>query len=227
VIPSRLPDTHQIAKDVASIIGTLIETRSVEYKESAKFAALEPHIVKTAMALSNLRAGGFLIVGVARGQSGLRAAGISTTALATYDADGVLAAINKFASPAVNATVAIVAHRNKDYLVIAVQEFERTPTVSKRNGAWHDETHKIVAGSIYIRPPGLVETRLPSSAAELDEVIELAAEKRAIRMVAQRDLLNITAATALASVAPAKPWLLDESQTERYNRELGDDAGQL
>jgi hypothetical protein len=224
-VPSRLPATHAIIRDVASIIDTLIEARSVEYKQSAQFTALEPHLVKTAMALSNLRGGGYIVVGVTSASSGLKATGIDAADLATYDPDNVLSAINKFASPAVSAIVAVVQHDNRDYLVIKAQEFERTPTLCSRDGSWLGDTQKIAAGSIFIRPPGLVETRLPKNAAELEEVIELAAEKRAAQMIRQRDVLN-AALTALPSAASAKETA-EQTQQERYDRELGNDVRRL
>ena len=161
-------------------------------------------------------------MGVTRASAGLTATGMSIEDLATYDSDNILAAIDKFASPAVTATVAVVQHHTKEYLIIKVQEFGRTPTLCSRDGSWLGDTQKIAAGSIYIRPPGLVETRRPRSGAELEEVIELAAEKRAVQMVKQRDTLNaaISGVAAGASSQPTTP----KTEPEQYDKELGDAA---
>ena len=207
-----MPSSHEVTQSVNNVLTTLIETRAVEYKQSETFGVLEPHIVKTAMAMSNLRGGGFIIVGVGpSGTDGLTRTGISSDHLATYDSDDLLAKINRFSSPAVSAMVATVEHNNIEYLVIAVQEFERTPVICRRDGQWPDK-QRVFAGTIFIRPTGLVETRTPQTAAELDEVIDLAAEKRAIYLIRMRETLN---ATGGASV-PAAP-----TAAEQYIAELG------
>jgi hypothetical protein len=47
-----------------STLAVLVETRGVEYNQSAPFAELEPHIVKTSMATANLRGGGYIIIDI-------------------------------------------------------------------------------------------------------------------------------------------------------------------
>lgn len=212
MIPSRLPASDDVAKSVNNILATLIETRAVEYKQSASFGDLEPHIVKTAMAMANLRDGGYIVIGVSGDAGGLTRTGISTAHLATYDADNALATINKFASPAITAMVTVVEHGANDYLVIAVSQFERTPVICSRDGEWPNK-QRVFAGTIFVRPAGFIETRPPKTATELDEVIDLAAEKRAVYIVRMRDTLN-------ATVAPETPSKAVPS-TAHYDAELG------
>lgn len=216
MIPPRLPATHELAKSVDSILSTLIETRAVEYKGSAPFADLESHIVKTAMAMANLRSGGYIIIGIAKDNDQLARTGANTEHIETYDVDRVLAAINKFTSPAVEAIVGIVEHQGKDYVVISVSEFDRAPVLCKRDGQWPNGD-RVSRGTMFIRPAGFIETRTPQSASELDEVIALAAEKRAVEMYRIQYLLN--------DAAKASGITLQQTDaTGRYDAELGDVA---
>jgi len=201
VQPSRLPESSPLAQLAIGTLDTLIEVRAVEYKRSESFSSLESHIIKTSMAMANLRDGGLIIIGVARQPSGLVRTGISAADLNTYDADVILSAINKYAAPAVDAVVATVEHKKEDYVVIFIEEFSATPIICAKDSAWGN------AGSIYIRPRGFVETRTPRSGQELDELIDLAAEKRAARMIRQHVSLS-------AVVSPPQP------SNAAYDREI-------
>lgn len=231
MIPSALDPAHPHAQVVRNFLDTLIETRGVEYKQSASFEDLEPHLVKTSMAMANLRGGGYIIVGVAGSSGGLSRTGISASDLATYDADDLLAAINKCASPAVSAIVGTVPHRDRqnsadrNYLVIAIDEFELTPVLCHRDMTWSGKKDRIFAGNIYIRPHGSIATRRPQTATELEEVLDLASLKRAIKIVTSRDTLNAVA-DAATGASPKTATEAKELGVARYTAELGK-AGDL
>lgn len=207
-IPSNLPPQSPIARLASDTLETLIEVRSVEYKQSEPFGTLKVHIIKTAIAMSNLRDGGLLIVGVERRAAGLHRTGISSADLTTYDADSVLAAINTYATPAVDAIVATMEHKGVKYLVMYVQEFSSTPVICAKDSAWGN------AGTIFIRPRGFIETRPPRTGPELDELLELAAEKRALKMIRQRDTLNTAASSG---TLPSKA---DDDRYDTETKEL-------
>jgi hypothetical protein len=192
------------------VLETLIEARAVEYKESAPFATLKIHIIKTAMAMANLVDGGILIVGVSGSSGSLIPTGIAAGDLATYDSDRVLLAINKYASPPVDATVAVVGYQGHDYLVISVRGIESTPTICARGSTWGS------AGSIFIRPRGFVETRTPHNGSELREVLDAAAEKLAIKMLQQQARLNSSLQGPLAEQSTSASRL---TSSDLYDRE--------
>jgi len=66
---------------------------------------------------------------------------------------------------------------------------------------------KIIEGAVYVRPPGIAKTTRVTNAYQMHDLLELAAEKRA------RRLLEVTRRLSLEP----KP-----SATERFNEELGE-----
>ncbi|HEX5132240.1 MAG TPA: ATP-binding protein [Candidatus Krumholzibacteria bacterium] len=152
------------------------ESESVEVKESAPWEVLKYKIAKTVMAMSNQRDGGLLIIGVAEGKTGWEFSGVSSEHLATYDADDIVDFINRFASPALRPTIVRVT-RDVDYVAIDIHEFRETPTVCKREGL------NLREGDVYVRSAGKPATTRIMHAGMMHELLELAAEKRARRMI--------------------------------------------
>jgi hypothetical protein len=68
----------------------------------------------------------------------------------------------------------------KEFLILQVDEFDHTPHVCKKNGP---PGSNLVEGEFYIRPPGKPQTKKPSNAQEMQDLLELAAEKTARRMI--------------------------------------------
>jgi hypothetical protein len=66
-----------------------------------------------------------------------------------------------------------VNYGGKAFLAIKVPEFGFAPVVCSR------ESNDFLRGSIYIRPVGKAESRPIRTAAELHDLLDLAAEKRA------------------------------------------------
>ena len=73
------------------------------------------------------------------------------------------------------------ADEESEFLAIQVREFEDTPCVCKRNGT--DESDSFRQGDVFIRPPGKAQTKRVSTATEMHDLLELAAEKRARRLI--------------------------------------------
>jgi predicted HTH transcriptional regulator len=209
--PSRF-DPHDLdCINAIEFIRTRSEGRNVEYKGPCVFDDIRPHIVKTSIGMSNLRGGGYIIIGIGKVDDVLTTLGVDEVVARTYDPDKVLTEIAKYTSPPVNAVVGIAEHNKRDFVVIAVREFDRTPVVTKREGSWEKLKQHIHAGEIYVRPQGHIQTRVPQSAHELDEVIDLAAEKRALHLLEQtRRLHNIMDTNAA------------ENSSKRYTEELGE-----
>jgi predicted HTH transcriptional regulator len=204
-IPSAsLPGFGRVKERVEAALGRCQEAEDIEFKRSAPWDEIKWKIVHTSLGMANLRDGGIIIVGVSEDLETWTLTGINGDDLATYDNDDVVTTINVYASPFIDVDVVTVDYEERTFLAINVREFRETPVVCKKS---RDDT-ALQRGSVYIRPPGLARTTKVTDARELHDLLELAAEKRARRL--------IEAARRAGYVAPPGDDL------GRYDEELGD-----
>jgi predicted HTH transcriptional regulator len=156
------------------------ETQSIDFKRSAEWDSLKWRIIETVLGMGNLRDGGVIIVGVKEKEDTWELSGISQDHLRTFDVDTVTDQINAHVSPHVNVTMATLDEKGKTFLIIEVQEFGDTPLVCKKNGP---SESKLIEGAVYVRPPGLARTTRIMKAEQMHDLLELAAEKRARRLL--------------------------------------------
>ena len=179
---SDMPGHKKLHDRVYACLDRCQESQAVEFKESADWSALKWHVICTTMAMYNLRDGGVIIVGAAERGDTWDLSGIEEHHLATYDIDDIIDSINKYASPPMEIEVVLVRYSNeKAFLSIQVNEFEHTPCICKKNSP--NEVKQFNRGDIFIRPPGKPRTKRVEEASELHDLLELAAEKRARRMI--------------------------------------------
>jgi predicted HTH transcriptional regulator len=181
-IPSTDMPGHRTLRDRVSLaLGRCQETQSVDFKESAPWEALQWKIIATCMAMANLRDGGIIVIGASERGSTWGLTGVSGECLGTYDVDAVIDRVNAFASPPLE--LDIVTHcceDGKTLLVLRVREFSETPIVCRKNGPGGKGLRE---GAVYVRPPGMARTTVVTNAAQMHELLELAAEKRARRIL--------------------------------------------
>ncbi|HEX6087328.1 MAG TPA: ATP-binding protein [Thermoanaerobaculia bacterium] len=91
---SDLPGHRGLQDRVHAALDTCIESQSVDFKQSAPWNALEHKIIRTALAMANLRDGGIIIIGVSESGDRWERTGISDEDLATYEVDEVIDAIH-------------------------------------------------------------------------------------------------------------------------------------
>lgn len=177
---SDLPGHRALRERVQAALETCIESQSVDFKASAPWEALQHKLIRTALAMANLRDGGVVIVGV--GESGERwdLTGISDEHLMTFDVDKVVDAVHRYASPAVDVAIVLIPHDGRNFLAMQVFEFVDTPIVCRRDGP---PGSSLKQGCVYVRPPGLARTTEVRSADQMHDLLELAAEKRARRIL--------------------------------------------
>ena len=188
---AAIPDSsllgHQLLHEqVVAALETCHESRGIEFKRSATWNNLRDHIARTAMAMSNLRDGGTIIIGIDESQASPVCEGIQPQDLATYDDVTVNDWINTFASPTLRISLVRVPYEGREFLALNVPEFESTPTVCRRQ---REPTFR--AGQIYIRPNGKPESRMVRDASEMHDLLELAAEKRARRFLEMASRLGM------------------------------------
>lgn len=161
------------------------EQQWLDFKESQPWPELKWRLLKTIMAMANLRDGGLIVIGISERGDAWDLTGIAPEHLRTFDSDDILDQVTKYASPVV--TLDVVLHRHddgKEYLAINVHRFSETPVVCKSNGPSELQSRdRITAGDVFVRPPGKPQTERVMDASRLHELLELAAETRARRML--------------------------------------------
>ena len=172
------PGYRQLHERVENALDRLQEAPDIEFKESASWDTLRWTIIKTALAMGNLRDGGILIVGVAERSGQEQRTGVSGTDLETYDPDIVADQFGRFISPSIDFTLVQVPYRDKDYLAFEFQEFREIPLVCKRAG------EGLEVGAVYVRPRGgRPRNTKVTDAAQMRELLDLAADKAARRII--------------------------------------------
>ena len=163
---------------VHAALDICVESQGVDFKQSAPWSRLEHKIIRTALAMANLRDGGIIIIGVSESGDRWERTGISDEDLATYEVDDVIDAVHRFASPSVDVRLVVVPYlESRRFLTVQVFEFADTPIVCRRDGP------DLKQGAVYVRPPGVARTTEIRSADQMHDLLELAAEKRARRIL--------------------------------------------
>jgi predicted HTH transcriptional regulator len=173
---SDMPGHRELHGRVHAALDTCVESQAIDFKESAPWDGLRYKIIKSAMAMGNLRDGGAIIIGAGERGSEWDLSGITDEDLATYKVDEIIDSINRYASPPMAVQVVVVQYRSERFLVINVREFAETPFVCKKNGP---DGSGLRQAALYVRPPGMAKTTQIRAAEELHDLLNLAAEKRA------------------------------------------------
>jgi hypothetical protein len=178
IASSNLPGHKLLHERVCNALDRCHEFQDIDFKESAPWETLKWKIIKTALAMGNLRDGGIIIVGVSERDDTWQLTGISQEHLETFDVDNITSQVNAYVSPHVDLTLVTVDYsQSKRFLAIKVSEFSDTPLVCKKNEG------DLKEGNIYIRSFGKPETTKVTNAQQMHNLLELAAEKRARRIL--------------------------------------------
>lgn len=206
-LPSTDLKGYELLKDrVQGALDLLQEVKAIDFKKAAKWNELKQGIPKDILAMSNLRDGGIIIIGVEEIDNKWKRTGMTDKQLNTYDPDDMIDHINKYASPSMNFDV--VKHTDEKglkYLVIQTHEFVEKPFVCKRNYA-----SELREGAFYIRPLGKAESREVQNADEMHDLLELSVEKRTRNFMRQIQRVGFDLRTTP----------LGKTDTDKFNEEL-------
>lgn len=202
---STLPGHRRLHERAVGALELCQESQGVEFKESAPWDVLKGKLTRTCMAMANLRDGGIIIVGVSQQGDSWELAGVDASHLASYDVDVLVSHVNSFASPYVDLDIVTVDYASgKRFLAIQSREFAHTPIVCKKNGPTGSDVKE---GDVYVRTAGVVQTTPIMRAVDMQDLLNLAAEKRAREILEQGRRVGLAPSTSAA---------------ERFARELGD-----
>jgi predicted HTH transcriptional regulator len=196
---SDMPGHRSLHDRVVGALETCVESRGVEFKESAAWDSLQFKIIRTALAMANLRDGGIVVIGVGERDEQWNLSGISDDHFATYDVDVVSDAIHKYASPSVTSTMVSVAHNERRFLALQILEFTDMPIVCRRD--WGTgPTRFLRQGAVYVRPEGSAKTNEVRTAEDMRELLDLAVDKRV------KDFLERSRRLGLESPPPQRSF---------------------
>lgn len=166
----NLPD------ELAALIRFPAELRAVEYKRELDWGSADHRVklTRTAMALSNLQDGGYIVIGVAEKPKGtFTSVGLSEEAVAALNPDDISEFVNKYADPPVLLEVRSGEVDRKRFCIVSVRPFVEVPTVCKQTGGASGELR---SGAVYVRSIRKRETALVSSQDEMRELIDRAVD---------------------------------------------------
>jgi predicted HTH transcriptional regulator len=211
--------------DLAQLIELGHETRRVEFKGPGQRTDewTLARIARAVLALSNLRGGGVIILGVAeRPDKTLDAVGLDAASEATWaDYDTLCGQLASYADPSVTIEVEVRQYMGRRFVAISVDEFAEVPVICKKACARPAEPTAgrprpdeiLRAGAIYVRSRRKPESVSVSSPEDMREVVDLAVEKAVARF---RTLSAIAGGHAGARPpSPSAP-----AATAAYDREL-------
>lgn len=169
-------------EEIAAQLDLGHELRGVEYKAAGLRSErlFLAKVARAALALSNQRGGGHVIIGLAEEQSEDGFTGLNEDQLREWlEYDDVVAQINAYADPPLQLRV---AQRNlpngKQIIVLEVAEFEEVPILCKK-----DFQGVLQANQLYTRSLAKPESTLTHTQNEVREVLTLGVEKQLRRFV--------------------------------------------
>lgn len=168
---------------VLAAIREAAESRAVEFKESQPFTVLRWKLVKTSMAMANLREGGIIVVGISERSSLMQLAGMDTAHLQTYNQDELLELVNRYATPPLSLTLRVVTYNNQQFIGIKVAPFDRSPIFCGRATPSEAGGDSLRIGDVVARTRDRISTSRTVDVTLMAEILEIAAEKRAAEIV--------------------------------------------
>lgn len=171
------------------------EDRNREYKQSFSWDRSNrptmAKVTKTILAMSNLRDGGHIVIGVNE-VSGIdvqfEAVGVQDDHLQTFSHDKVADFVRDYADPYVSFAVEYVQLDGMAFVVIAIAGFDEFPVICKKSYA------EILSGAtIYVRPRGGRPRSEPiSNYSDLRELLDLATERGVRRFLQTQARANVS-----------------------------------
>jgi predicted HTH transcriptional regulator len=167
----------------ASLINNGREERNLEYKRTMNWsdAVTKVKLVKSSIAMANLRDGGTIVFGIERQpDDSYSVAGMNRADYDSFKQDDVSVEVNNYAEPFIELNVLKVELDGMNFVLVQVREFVDLPIICKRDGA-----ERLRSGAMYIRPRRKHETTELLSQVDMREILDLAVEKRVRSLYSQ------------------------------------------
>jgi len=162
------------------IINAGSEDRNREFKASfpwdrATHGSTMARVTKSILAMSNLRDGGHVIVGVEEDASGRGLpAGIRDADKRTYTYDLVADFVRQYAEPYAQFNLDFVVDGGKSFVILSIAGFDEVPVVCRKN---FDGV--LAEGRVYVRPQsGRPRSEAVTSYVDMRELMDIGAERK-------------------------------------------------
>jgi len=164
-------------EDIKYIFNNLEEKRDIEFKENLNWTtndAVKAKIAKSLMAFSNIRNGGYLVIGVRQNpDNSFTPVGMTTDAFDSHRIDDVMPYVNSKAEPPVNFEMEKIEKDGMKFVIYKVYEFDELPVFCK-NDDGNSILHK---GVIYVRTMRMYETAPIQNQSEMREIRKMLVDK--------------------------------------------------
>ena len=176
-------------EEYRSLIFAGREDRSREYKRSfpwerATHGETLAKVVKSILAISNLRDGGHIVIGVnedANSNGRYIPVGVKTEHVATFSHDKVADFVREYAEPYSRFFLEIVPLDGMDFVVIAIDSFDESPVICRRSYG-----DVLSEGTVYVRSrSGRPRSEPVTHYSDARDLLDLAVE-RGIRWFLER-----------------------------------------
>ena len=171
------------------------EERYLEYKGAMGWSSdfTKVAIAKAMMAMSNLRNGGVIVVGMKEIQRGTWEPDTMTAEqVASFTQDDIAQWVNDYAVPALHFTVESFLLEANHFVVIKVREFDGFPTMCRKPRTFRGR-EELKRGAVYYRSNAKNESAHISSDEDMRELITLAVDKRVAQSIQRLRELGLVA----------------------------------
>ncbi len=169
----------------APIIFAGSEDRNREFKASFPWdkstdGETMARVTKTVLAMSNLRDGGHILIGVKEDSNGHGIPeGMQQNHTASYSYDLVADFVKQYAEPYARFSLDVVEEQGNTFIILSVTGFDEAPVICRKS--YGDILHE---GRVYVRPQsGRPRSEAVGTYVDMRELMDLAVEKRLRRYV--------------------------------------------
>ncbi len=163
-------------KELEELLEAGSESQQLDFKGSCAWDV--KGFSKDLLAFSNMKGGGYIVIGMKEDDHGFIREGITDNHLASYDRDTMKDQMSAYADPAVDFVVHKISDRTGlKFVVIEIREFINIPIICKKDGTG------LTRATIYYRNIDKKPESAPiSNSYDLRNLIELVAIKMMRRM---------------------------------------------
>ena len=172
------------------------ETRQIEWKASQnlKDKGYLAKIARAIMALANTQDGGYLVIGIDQTFNGPEHyQGIPKEDIQQWESPKLIDNMRNYMQPSVPFVCIPEKHDGKTFVVVKVPQFEDQPVICIKTQTTSGNGSKVEihtqAGVCYVRPRSKPESVSVSTYEDMNDLLDLAAKKRAAKLIRQaRDI---------------------------------------
>jgi predicted HTH transcriptional regulator len=177
-----------------NLISDLREGRNKEFKQSTPWQETEfkCKIVKSVLAFTNVRDGGYIIIGIKElDNNTFDLEGMTENDLPTYNEDELSSVIAEYADPYVRIELDKASYNNKEFLIIKIHEFDDIPVICRQDKHDGKGQLRLRKGTIYTRSYRIPESVEVPSQTEMREILERAVEKQLRKYLTRQTRIGI------------------------------------